>query len=217
MFQYQIKRVKENILPFILIGFIVGLFIGKADFLNSINWLNLYFDYANIKIDYKDGGQKIFFEHFAPNTLMFLLVAIFVLSAAHRIFFGALEKSPKERKGIIYSLENFGSLLAIVWLGLTWGIMWPALIFEGHISFFKFLFLSVYPVLFLFEVTCCTIFLHWQGLHKIPEYIDGHRKWKVGTRLEGIAIFGLAILMLTYHEQYDTMMNSFSQWLVSLL
>jgi hypothetical protein len=217
MFQYQIKRVKENITPFIIIGFIVGFFVGKSEYLNSIDWLNAYLTYANITVNYNDSGQKIFFEHFAPNTLLFLLIALFSISAAHRIIFGALEASPKERKGIIYSLENFSSLLAIAWLGLIFGIMWPALYFEGYFSFFKFLFFAMYPILFLFEVSCCTIFLYWEGLHKIPEYIDGHRKWKVGTRLEGLVILGFAVLMFTYHQQYNSMVKDLSQWLISLL
>jgi hypothetical protein len=217
MFNYQIERVKENILPFFWIGIIVGIVIEKAEYLSGIDWLNSYLNYANIKIDYQTIGQKIFFEHFAPNTLMFLLVAIFFLSAVHRVFWGALEKEPKERKGIIYALENFGSLLGIAWLGLMLGIMLPALIFEGYSSFFKFLIFSTYPIVFLFEVSICTVFLYWEGLHKIPEYFDGYSKWRLGTRLEGVGILCLAILFLTYHKQHESMMNKFSQWLLSFL
>lgn len=207
MFQHQLKRVKENILPFISIGFITGFFISDKNPLISIDWLNSYLNYANLQIN-KKIAEEIFLEHFAPNTLTFLLIAIFTLSAIHRFFYGALEYKPNDKKGMIYSLENFASLLAIGWLGLILGIMLSALLFGEVRVVIAFLLLSLYPILYLVLVSSCTALLYCKILQKIPLYIDNNSKWKIGTRIEGFLILFLAIFILTYHSQINEFIHS---------
>ncbi|EIF41619.1 hypothetical protein DOK_17955, partial [gamma proteobacterium BDW918] len=167
--------------------------------------------------DYKDSGQSIFFEHFAPNTLLYILIAIFFFSALHRTIIGAIEKPPKHNEGAIYALENFGSLLAISWLGLMIGIMGPALYYEGFASFVKFLVLAIYPVMFLVEVSLCIAFLYWEGMRKIPTYIDDRTGWKWGTRAEGAFVLLLALIMLTYHQQYDSFIKYLGRIVLTIL
>ncbi len=217
MFKHQLKRVSKNIYPFIILGFISGMSIANSNYFESIEWLNWYLQYANIEINYKDSGQSVFFEHFAPNTLLYILIAIFFFSALHRTFRGAIEKPPQNDEGAIYALENFGSLLAISWLGLMIGIMGPAWYYEGFPSFIKFLVLAIYPIMFLVEVRLCTAFLYWEGLQKIPSYIDDRAGWRWGTRAEGAFVLLLCLIMLTFHQQYDSFMKLLGTLVVSLL
>nr|BBJ04394.1 hypothetical protein YBY_22430 [Marinobacter nauticus] len=116
MFRLQFKRIHDNVSPFILTGLFAGLAIGLSEYLRKMDWLVSYLDYASIDFDLADAAQKILDENLAPTTLVFLVVIIFTMSALHRIFFGAMEFEPKERKGIIFILENFASLLGIAWL-----------------------------------------------------------------------------------------------------
>ena len=61
MFRKQIKRVRENILPFVYIGMFIGIVIGKASLFRRIDWLNDYLLYAKIDTYYPDSGQIVFF------------------------------------------------------------------------------------------------------------------------------------------------------------
>ena len=213
----QIKRVKDNITPFLLIGVVMGCFIGAAKKLKEYGWLNNYLEYANISLDYADMGNAVMFEHLAPNTLVILLFLIFLLSALRRIFFGALEAPPKEQKGVIFALENFASLLAIAWLGMMLGIMLPAWWFEDWRTCAKFAFLAIYPVLYLIEVTCVSMLAYSQFLYKLPIFTHERPKWKIQTRLEGFVILCVALVTLTYHKQLTEFTNLTGKWLHSLL
>lgn len=217
MFNGQIERIANNIGAFIWIGFIAGICVGTEEWFEKQEFVRCYLDYADLNIDISSFSETVFFEHFAPNTLILLLIAIYILSALHRMVFGSLEREPREKSGTIYSLENFSSLLAIAWLGMMLGISIPAFVFEGVYSFLKFLLLALYPSIYLVEVTLLTSLLYCEGLHKPPEFLNDKAAWKAGTRLEGFFILILGFLMLTYHQQYNEMMNSFSTWVLAKL
>ncbi len=203
LIKYHSERIRDNIKPFILIGVFVGVVVGKASWLQNITWLNSYLEYANINVNYIVDIETIISEHIAPNTLALLLLSIFVFSAIHRIIFGALERKPTDGKGIIHSLENFTALLAIAWLGLMIGIMFPAWFFDGSNSFLTFLYLSLLPVLYLVLLFIIVAFLHWDGIHYFSKKLDGSLKWKIGTRLEGLFVLLFALIFTTYHKQLE--------------
>lgn len=217
MFQSQVERVKDNILPFAFIGLFVGLVLGKASWFRSFGVVNNYFNYAVIDTYYPDSGQNLFFNHFNPDTLTFLLVAMFAFSAFSRLVFGIREKFADDGRGNLQSLENFGSLLAIAWLGLILGITLPTLIFQGPTSAIKFLVYISYPLLFLFEVKLCTAFLSGKSLYKVHELAGGYSKNNLGVRAEGLVILGLAILLLTYQDRQNDALRSFTHWIKSML
>jgi hypothetical protein len=217
MFQSQVERVKDNIIPFAFIGLLVGIVIGKASLFRSISPINNYFNYAVIDTYYPDSGQILFFNHFNPNTLTLLLVAIFSLAAISRLFFGIREKFAEDGRGNIRTLENFGSLLAIAWMGLILGISLPTLIFQGVASCIKFLVYIAYPVLFLIEVRICTAFLSGKSLYKVHELAGGYNRHRVGIRAEGLVILVLAMLMLTYQDRHSEAVRSLTHWIRTML
>jgi hypothetical protein len=217
MFRSQVEKVKNNILPFTVIGLCVGIVIGKASLFRSIGSINRYFNYAAIDTHYPDSGQMLFFNHFNPDTLTSLLVAIFAFSAISRLVFGIREDFPEDGRGNIRTLENFGSLLAIAWLGLILGISLPTLFFQGVSSCIKFLVFIAYPLLFLIEVKICTGFLSGKSLYKVHELAGGYNKRSLGIRAEGLVIMVLAILMFTYQDRQTEAVSSFTHWIRSML
>ena len=217
MFQNQIQRVKENILPFIFIGLFVGVVIGKASWFRSFAWVNDYLNYAGIDTRYPDSGQSLFFNHFGPATLTFLLVAMFAFSGIYRIALGVREKGPKERKGFNQSLESIGSLLAIAWLGLILGIMLPTLVFQGFASFITFFVNVSYPLVFLVEVNIGAAFLSGNTLKKVHDLAGGYHREMLATRAEGIVLLSPSIIMITYQQKHLDTIKSFTVWIKSML
>lgn len=217
MFKAQIQRVKENILPFIFIGLFVGVVIGKASWFRSFSWVNDYLNYAGIDTRYPDSGQALFFNHFGPATLTFLLVAMFAFSGFYRIALGVREKGPKDVKGFNQSLESIGSLLAIAWLGLILGIMLPTLIFQGFASFITFFVNVSYPLVFLVEVNIGAAFLAGNTLKKVNELAGGYHREMLAIRAEGIVLLSLSIIMMTYQQKHLDTIKSFTVWIKSML
>ena len=217
MFREQWDRVVNNVVPFFYIGFFSAIFIAKADYLENIDWLNKYFTYANIDFSFKESAKNLFFEQLAPNSLLVFLILIYVMSAMHRIFRGAIEKPRSDKKGFIYTIENFASMLGIAWLGVMLGFMLPAWFFDGFNAFCRCLILAIYPAIFLIEVSVCCAFLHFEGVNKIPEYVDERWKWKIGTRLEGVVILFIAFVILTYHQQYESFLQNLGKGVISML
>jgi len=199
----QIKRIKANIVPFWLIGLAAGAVIGASTQLKEISWLNSYLNYANIEIDYSTFGSSVLFEHLAPNTLILLLVLIGMLSALHRILFGVTQSSLRQRRGIIFSLENFASLLAIAWLGIMLGLLVAGLLFAEWRSAAELTLLTIYPALYLAEVSTVTVVMHGEFIFKRPASSHGTGKWNLLTRLEGLIILLGAFALLTFYKQYD--------------
>ncbi|WP_228223650.1 hypothetical protein [Marinobacter nauticus] len=204
-------------MPFILTGLFAGLAIGLSEHFRRVDWLSDYLDYAAIDLDLNETAQKILNENLAPTTLVFLVIIIFTLSALYRILYGAMESEPKERKGLIFVLENFASLLGIAWFGLILGLSLPALIFEGKGLFFGLLIMSVFPLILIFQLTMITSLIYLELFHKFPEWADRNSGWRMGTRLEGCVILALAVLFVTYHAPYVELMNKIGSFLVSLL
>jgi hypothetical protein len=206
MFQKQIKRVKANLLPFAIIGLLIGMIIGKASWFRSFGWISDYLKYAEINTRYPDSGQIIFLNHFDAGLLTLLLAAMFVFAGFTRLFLGAKEREHEEG-GFTQALENFGSLLSVAWIGLILGIAIPTLIFQGLGSFVRFFLYIVYPLLFLIEVSLCTAFLSSNGLDKIQQ-LGG----KFGVRLEGLVLVAMGVLVLTYMNEYLSAIGSFFRW-----
>lgn len=204
----QLNRIKENILPFFLIGLAAGFVIGTSTKLNEMSWLNIYLNYANISIDYAATSSSVLSEHLAPTTLMILLVSIGVSSAMYRIIFGAMEAAPIKRRGPIFALENFASLLAIAWLGIMLGLLLPAAIYEGWRTAAKFAFLAIYPAIYLFEVSAVTALMYCELKYRRPRFENNLRKWRMQTRLEGLIILAVAIALLTYYKQYNEFIHT---------
>jgi hypothetical protein len=217
MFDNQIQRVKDNILPFVFIGLIIGIVIGKASWFRSIGWINSYLKYSGINTYYPDSGQILFLNHFGPETLTFLLVAMFAFAGIYRIALGSREEGPRSSSGMVQSFENFGSLLAIAWLGLILGIAVPTLIFQGFSSFIAFFVSVFYPLVFLTEVNFCTSFLSGDTLRKVHDSIERYGRGNLGIRAEGICLLALSILMLTYVDKHTDVINSFTHFIRSIL
>ncbi|WP_146162720.1 hypothetical protein [Vibrio splendidus] len=203
----QLNRVRENICAFILLGMLSGFIVGGEDYLSDLKYLNSLLSLLDVQIDYKELGSSFMFEHFAPNSLVLILVFAFFFSSLHRIFHGAIRTEKVEEKGIIYSLVNFGSLLAIAWLGIMLGISFPALIFDGWKVSLSFWILSIYPVLFLIEISCCQLIMYWEGLSERPVFKEDMKAWARKTSLEGIAILVLAFVVLIGMEKHQTFID----------
>jgi hypothetical protein len=216
MFHQQIQRVKYNILPFMLIGFCIGIVIGKASWFRSINWLDNYLRYAQINTYHHDSGQTLFFKYFDPNVLTFLLFALFFFAGMNRLLFGSHEGSSKNVGSISHSIETFGSLLAIAWLGLTVGIALPVLLFQGVNSSIGLLVHTVYPIFFLIEVSICTTFLSGNALGIFQNIFGGSLGSNLGARIGGLLVLGIALTILTYETKYAAAVKSCIAWLKSL-
>ncbi len=216
MLFHQIQRVKKNILPFACIGLFLGIVIGKASWFRSFAWINDFLVYANISTRYPDSGQVLFFRHFDTGLLTYLLITIFLFSGLSRIILGRREKGP-EHPGVIRTLEGFGSLLAIAWLGLILGIGLPTLIYQGFGSFVSFVLNAVHPLLFLVEVGLCTRFLSSRALSKVQGLMGRSAAPRVGTRLEGVVVLALGILMVTFQDRYLSAIASLTSSINSLL
>ena len=211
----QIQRVRDNILPFVYIGLFVGVVLGKANLFRKIGWINDYILYANIDTKYPDSGQILFFNHFGTSTLTFLLVALFAFAGLHRIIFADQESHFENTGSFSRSLESFGSLLAIAWLGLIVGIALPVLLYQGIESCITFLVFAVYPMLFLIEVTICTAFLSSNSLDKLQVIFGRYTRLRLGIRMEGVVVLGIGILILTYEAKYSAILKSFAVWVKS--
>jgi hypothetical protein len=217
MFDNQVQRVKDNILPFVLIGLFVGIFIGKASWFRSFGWINDYLKYAEINTYYPDSGQILFFNHFGPDSLTFLLVAIFAFAGIGRMARGVREKDLDDKDGIVQSLENLGSLLAVAWLGLILGMTPPVLIYEGFASSVGFLVNIAYPLVFLVEVNICIAFLSGDTLRKVHDLVERYDRSNFGVRGEGLFLLALAILILTYENKHVDTITAFTLWIRSFL
>lgn len=216
MLRQQIQRVRCNILPFVFIGLVIGIIIGKASWFRSISWLGDYLRYARINTYYSDSGQTILFKYFDPNVLTFLLVALFVFAGLNRFIFGRHEGDSEKVGSISHSLENFGSLLAIAWLGLIVGIALPVLLFQNVNSCIELLVHAVYPILFLIEVSICTTFLSGNALGIFQNIFGSSRGISLGARIEGLIVLGIAATILTYENKYAAAVKSYTVWMKSL-
>lgn len=215
MFQQQWLRVKQNIKPFIYLGILSGFITSFQKELENNTIINWFLEYSELQINYDQFAKNILFEHFAPTSLSFLICMLFLMSAIHRIIYGAVEFKPSEQRGTIYAIENFISLLAIALLGLMIGISIPAGLFEGAEMLIKFMIIAITPVLTLIVVTAITQLIHHEGIHKLPKYLDEHSKWKVRTRIEGIVVL-LATLLFAAHQKYFFELQIFiNSWALS--
>lgn len=217
MFQKYIQRVKNNILPFVFMGLFVGIVIGKASWFRRFGWINDYLNYAGINTHYPDSGQLLFFNHFGPATLTFLLIAMFAFSGIYRIALGVREKNFRDSKGFNHTLESFGSLLAIAWLGLILGITLPTLIFQGFTSFIVFLVNVSYPLVFLVEANICVAFLSGDILKKVYDLAGGYARENLAIRAEGIVLLSLSMIMITFQQKHLDTIKSFTLWVKTML
>ena len=217
MIQKYFQRVINNILPFVFMGLIIGVVIGKASWFRSFTWINDYLNYADIQTYYPDSGQSLFFDHFGPATLTFLLIAMIAFAGVHRIALGSREKNSRDTKGFSHTLESLGSLLAIAWLGLILGIALPALIFQGFTKFVVFFLNVSYPLVFLVEVTICAAILSGGFLNKVHSLVGRIGPQSLVVRVEGIVLLLLSIVMLTYEQNHLDLIRSFTYWVKSFL
>ena len=213
IFKKQLDRVYGNIWAFILLGMLSGFIVGGEDYLRGLKFLNYLLNFLEVQIDYKELGSSLMFEHLAPNSLVLILVFTFLFSSLHRIFYGAIPAEKVKEKGIIYSLINFGSLLAIAWLGISLGISIPALIFDGWKVSISFLVLSIYPVLFLIEIACCQLIMYGEGFNERPVFKEDMKAWARKTSFEGLVLLVLAFVVLIGIEKHQ----KFIGWIVSSL
>lgn len=177
-----------------------GVILGNADWISGNRFFLAYEKVSGLDIDLKEFSLGLFFEQFAPNALLASWALVLLLAAFHRMVWGATEGKTFLSAGFIEPLEEFGSLLAIAWLGLMLGLMWPALLFEGWASFFKFAFLCLYPVMYLGEMSMFVRLLSWHGLAEAPIWMDKRVGWRLGTRAEGAALFLGALLFLAFQK-----------------
>jgi hypothetical protein len=94
--------------------------------------------------------------------------------------------------------------------------MLPTLIFQGVVSCITFSVYAVYPLLFLIEVKICTAFLSGDSLYKLQVQFARFSSWKLGVRIEGLVILGMATLMLAYQAKYSAKLEAFTYWARSL-
>ena len=212
MFKQYFRKAGISILPFLFMGLTVGIVIGKASWFRGIGWMNDYLNYADINTYYPDSGQSLFLSHFGPATLTVLLIAMFAFAGIHRIVRGS-----REKKGTTHTLESFGFLLSMAWLGLIVGIAVPALIFQGFRPFMMFFLNVSYPLVFLVEVAICTAFLAGPFLKKLHSLAGGFGPQSLVIRVEGLVLLLLSALMLAFQENHLDLIDSFTHWVKSFL
>jgi hypothetical protein len=217
MFKKYFQRVINNILPFVFMGLIVGNVIGNASWLRGVGWINDFLNYADINTYYPDSGQSLFLDHFGPATLTFLLIAMIAFAGIHRIGFGSRERNSRDTKGFSHTLESFGSLLAIAWLGLILGIALPVLILQGFTKFMVFFLNVSYPLVFLVEVVICVAFLSSAFLKKVHSLAGGFGPQSLVIRVEGIVLLLLSAVMLAFQQKHQDLIYSFTYWVKSFL
>jgi hypothetical protein len=217
MFKKYLHKVKNNILPFVFIGLIVGIVIGKASMFRGVGFINDFLNYADINTYFPDSGQSLFLNHFGPASLTFLLIAMIAFAGIHRIVFGSREKNSRDNGGFSHTLDTFGSLLAIAWLGLIVGIGLPALIFQGYVRFTVFFLNVSYPLVFLVEAMICTALLSSPFLKKVHSMAGGFGPQSLVVRVEGVVLLLLSAVMLTFQENHLDLIDSFTDWVKSFL
>ncbi len=200
IFSKQLHRTIQNIYPFIWLGLFSGILIGNAGSIQSNSIVQMYMQFNGIETDLANKSTTIFLEHFAPNTLFVIWISVLFFSAIHRILFGATESKTILSIGFIVPLENFGSLLAIAWLGLMLGMVFPAFYFDGFAIGVSFLFLCLYPVIYLVEMTLFVRIISWHGISQMPFWPSQRSRWKLRTRLEGIFIFSIAVAYFVFQS-----------------
>jgi hypothetical protein len=217
MFKRYFQKVKNNILPFLFMGLIVGNVIGNASRLRGVGWINDFLNYADINTYYPDSGQTLFLYYFGPATLTFLLIAMIAFAAIHRIGFGSREKNSRDTNSFSHTLESFGSLLAIAWLGLILGIALPVLILQGFTKFMVFFLNVSYPLVFLVEAMICVAFLSSPFLKKVHSLVGGFGPQSLVIRIEGIVLLLLSTVMLAFQSNHLDLIDSFTYWVRSFL
>ena len=208
----MLSKVKSNILPFIIIGLVLGLVIGKASKLRGIGTINDWLNFASINTYFPDSGQRLFFNYFFPEVLTFFLVVMLALAGFHRLVRGDREKFPDDRNSNSQALDNFGSLLAIAWLGLLIGISVPVMIYEHPLRGLEFLANAAFPLVFLIEVQVCTAFISGTGLNVVYNLAGGHSRTAVSVRAEGLVLVLAAGALMTFMEHHYQAIDWFVRW-----
>ena len=115
MLHEQIQRLKDNIIPFVLVGLFVGIVIGKASWFRSFGPIRDFLSFSGINTRYPDSGQRLFFAHFDAHLLTYILMAILVIVGLWQLFAGWRGNGFLYRR-MIGPLELVGSYLAIAWM-----------------------------------------------------------------------------------------------------
>ena len=77
--------------------------------------------------------------------------------------------------------------------------------------------ISIFPLIYLFEIVAASWFIHWEGLHKIPDFVDDNTIWRIGTRLEGFVVLAFGIMIMVYHRQFIAFMNGIGEFVKFIL
>ena len=201
MFNLQIQRIRESIVPFACVGVFIGVFIGKASWFRTFDFVRDFLRFSGISSRYPDSGQQVFFSYFDSEVLTYILILILIFTGLWRTVVGN-EESGFMQRDVISPLERLGSLLAIAWLGLIVGMVVPIGIYEGLASAFSFLATAVHPLLFLASVTLFSVFLSSGVLAWVRSFVDRKIPGGLGTRAEGLVILGMGLSLTAFQDKY---------------
>jgi hypothetical protein len=206
MFNHQIQRIRDSIVPFACIGLLISVFIGKASWFRSIGFVRDFLKSSGIYSRYPDSGQQVFFSYFDSEVLTYILILILIFTGLWRTVVGK-EESGFMQHDVLSPLERFGSLLAIAWLGLIVGMVVPIGFYEGFASSFTFFATAVHPLLFLVSVALMSAFLSSELLAKVGSTVDRRMPGGLGTRAEGLVILGSGLLLTAFQDEYFAIVN----------
>ncbi len=216
MFNKQLQRLQDNIIPYACIGLFVAILIGKGSWFRSVGPIRDFFTFAGINTQYPDSGQSVFANFFDPNLLTYLLIAILIFAGLWRLAVGSRESGMAHRS-VIYPLENIGSLIAIAWLGLILGMVGPIGGFLGAKQAVTFFVNIFYPLFFLIEVTLLGMFMSGGALSQVRMMVDRFVPGNMGVRIEGLILLAIGILIIAFQDKYFALIKSLIQMINGLL
>jgi len=179
--------------------------------------LKSYLRYADISLHLRMHSFQLFGEYIAPTTIAYCLVFLYILASFHRLLLGRVgEGGSFFVNRIILPLEKFASLLSISTLGLLIGIS-IGLIPSGVKTVFSFLVFSLHPLFFLLFLGIGVGFVYVQNKTITTQWMENHLPGFISSRVDGLYLFSLFFLAITFHTKIHDQIKYFGKWLLNLL
>ena len=212
-----LQRIQKQIWPFILIGLVSKIVFQFRGTLFNISGLKSYLNYADISLNFWLRSFQLFGEFIAPAIIAYCLVCLYILASFHRLILGRLgEGDSIFARKIINPLEEFTSHLSIATLGLLIGISIGA-IPNGIKTVFSFLIFSLHPLFFLLFLGIGVGFIYVQNKTIAGQWMGNHLPGWLRSRLDGLYLFLLFLITITFHTRIEEQIRYLGQWLLKLL
>jgi hypothetical protein len=201
-------KIKENVVPFIIIGISSGLVFRFEDSIKELDWLTNYLEFAKIPLDLKADYLTSFGEHIAPVTLTYSLIFTYLLAIFHRIIWGEVSaKGTWVTNNVIKPIASFASNLAIAMLGLLIGIC-IASIGEFWKYSVAFALATIYPLAYLLLLRLGVGFVYDDRQHKINSMFRDYAPRPIKSRAQGLYMLIIGSIVITFHS-YITVLIDF--------